>query len=150
MAARFTIYSLQFNKMSSMMGTSIHLPIIYLFQSVIPLLLNFQSLNGKNIYNGCCTLRIDFSKLPSLNVKYNNDKSRDYTNPTLPTGDTQVPVDAGGMGFGGMHAHNPYGIYTQMMHAVTRVYVPETHTDIPCDTDVWCCTQTHKHLDTII
>ncbi|CAD5126291.1 DgyrCDS14445 [Dimorphilus gyrociliatus] len=46
------------------------------------------SLNGQNIYGGCCTLRIDFSKLTSLNVKYNNDKSRDYTNPTLPSGDS--------------------------------------------------------------
>ncbi|CAH1774322.1 unnamed protein product [Owenia fusiformis] len=45
------------------------------------------SLNGQNIYNGCCQLKIDFSKLPSLNVKYNNDKSRDYTNPNLPTGE---------------------------------------------------------------
>jgi hnRNP-L/PTB/hephaestus splicing factor len=58
------------------------------------------SLNGQNIYNGCCTLRIDFSKLPSLNVKYNNDKSRDYTNPNLPTGDAAVPVEAA-LGFGG-------------------------------------------------
>jgi len=59
------------------------------------------SLNGQNIYNGCCTLRIDFSKLPSLNVKYNNDKSRDYTNPSLPSGDggPQMPMDSG-MGFG--------------------------------------------------
>ena len=54
-----------------------------------------QSLNGQNIYNGCCTLRIDFSKLQALNVKYNNDKSRDYTNPSLPTGDGAGP---------GMHA----------------------------------------------
>ncbi|XP_065203228.1 polypyrimidine tract-binding protein 2 isoform X3 [Planococcus citri] len=46
------------------------------------------SLDGQNIYNSCCTLRIEFSKLTSLNVKYNNDKSRDYTNPTLPNGDT--------------------------------------------------------------
>ena len=45
------------------------------------------SLDGQNIYNGCCTLRIEYSKLSNLNVKYNNDKSRDYTNPTLPTGD---------------------------------------------------------------
>ncbi len=52
----------------------------------------FQSLNGQNIYNGCCTLRIDFSKLPSLNVKYNNDKSRDYTNPNLPSGEG-MPLD---------------------------------------------------------
>lgn len=47
-----------------------------------------QSLDGQNIYNSCCTLRIEFSKLTSLNVKYNNDKSRDYTNPTLPNGET--------------------------------------------------------------
>ena len=60
-----------------------------------------QSLNGQNIYNGCCTLRIDFSKLPSLNVKYNNDKSRDYTNPSLPSGDgaPQMPMDSA-LGFG--------------------------------------------------
>ncbi len=45
------------------------------------------SLDGQNIYNACCTLRIEYSKLANLNVKYNNDKSRDYTNPTLPTGD---------------------------------------------------------------
>jgi len=45
------------------------------------------SLDGQNIYNACCMLRIEYSKLSNLNVKYNNDKSRDYTNPTLPTGD---------------------------------------------------------------
>ncbi|XP_076355114.1 polypyrimidine tract-binding protein 1-like isoform X13 [Tachypleus tridentatus] len=45
------------------------------------------SLDGQNIYNSCCTLRIDYSKLTNLNVKYNNDKSRDFTNPTLPIGD---------------------------------------------------------------
>ncbi|XP_051983947.1 polypyrimidine tract-binding protein 2-like isoform X2 [Xyrauchen texanus] len=51
------------------------------------------SLDGQNIYNSCCTLRIDFSKLVNLNVKYNNDKSRDYTRPELPAGDGQPPVD---------------------------------------------------------
>uniref|UniRef100_A0A8C0YRM1 Polypyrimidine tract binding protein 2b n=1 Tax=Cyprinus carpio carpio TaxID=630221 RepID=A0A8C0YRM1_CYPCA len=51
------------------------------------------SLDGQNIYNSCCTLRIDFSKLVNLNVKYNNDKSRDYTRPELPSGDGQPPVD---------------------------------------------------------
>lgn len=49
-----------------------------------------QSLDGQNIYNSCCTLRIDFSKLVNLNVKYNNDKSRDYTRPDLPTGDGET------------------------------------------------------------
>jgi len=48
------------------------------------------SLDGQNIYNGCCTLRIEYSKLSNLNVKYNNDKSRDYTNPGLPTGDHTI------------------------------------------------------------
>lgn len=46
-----------------------------------------MALDGQNIYNACCTLRIDFSKLTSLNVKYNNDKSRDFTRLDLPTGD---------------------------------------------------------------
>ena len=52
-----------------------------------------QSLDGQNIYNACCTLRISFSKLTSLNVKYNNDKSRDYTRPDLPTADSQQSLD---------------------------------------------------------
>merc|ERR1719270_1640786 len=50
------------------------------------------SLDGQNIYNNCCTLRIEYSKLSNLNVKYNNDKSRDYTNPSLPTGDPGLDV----------------------------------------------------------
>ncbi|XP_034951588.1 polypyrimidine tract-binding protein 1 isoform X1 [Chelonus insularis] len=57
------------------------------------------TLDGQNIYNSCCTLRIDFSKMQSLNVKYNNDKSRDYTNPTLPTGDPNL--DAASLALGG-------------------------------------------------
>lgn len=52
-----------------------------------------QALDGQNIYNACCTLRISYSKLTSLNVKYNNDKSRDYTRPDLPTGDSQPPLE---------------------------------------------------------
>ncbi|KAK4876346.1 hypothetical protein RN001_012768 [Aquatica leii] len=61
-----------------------------------------QSLDGQNIYNSCCTLRIDYSKMTSLNVKYNNDKSRDFTNPTLPSGDgdNQLATLGGGLGAG--------------------------------------------------
>lgn len=51
------------------------------------------SLDDQNIYNACCTLRIDFSKLTSLNVKCNNDKGRDYTPPALPSGDCQPSLD---------------------------------------------------------
>lgn len=53
-----------------------------------------QSLDGQNIYNACCTLRISFSRLTSLNVKYNNDKSRDYTRPDLPTGDGPASLES--------------------------------------------------------
>ena len=35
-------------------------------------------------------MRIEFSKLQSLNVKFNNEKSRDFTNPNIPSG--QEPV----------------------------------------------------------
>ncbi|XP_011050685.1 PREDICTED: polypyrimidine tract-binding protein 1 isoform X5 [Acromyrmex echinatior] len=62
----------------------------------LPLL---KSLDGQNVYNSCCTLRIDYSKMQNLNVKYNNDKSRDYTNPNLPTGDASL--DAASLALGG-------------------------------------------------
>lgn len=60
------------------------------------------SLDGQNIYNGCCTLRIDYSKLMQLNVRYNNDKSRDFTNPSLPSGDPGLDQ---AMAFGGGGTH---------------------------------------------
>lgn len=53
----------------------------------------FQALDGRNIYNACCTLHIDFSKLTSLKVKYNNEKSRDFTRFDLPASDAQLPLD---------------------------------------------------------
>ncbi|KAJ8270133.1 hypothetical protein GJAV_G00110720 [Gymnothorax javanicus] len=70
------------------------------------------SLDGQNIYNACCTLRISFSKLTSLNVKFNNDKSRDYTRPDLPTGDSQPPIEHQAMaafGAPGIISASPYG-----------------------------------------
>jgi polypyrimidine tract-binding protein 1 len=51
------------------------------------MLMFIKSLNGQNIYNGCCTLRVDYSKLDKLTVKYNNEKTWDFTNPNLPSGD---------------------------------------------------------------
>ncbi|NXF45395.1 PTBP3 protein, partial [Oceanites oceanicus] len=52
-----------------------------------------MTLDGQSIYTACCTLRIDFSKLISLKVKYNNDKSRDFTRLDLPSGDSQPPLE---------------------------------------------------------
>ncbi|XP_024072386.1 polypyrimidine tract-binding protein 3 isoform X1 [Trachemys scripta elegans] len=66
-----------------------------LLQYADPMNANYakMALDGQNIYNACCTLRIDFSKLTSLNVKYNNDKSRDFTRLDLPSGDGQPSLD---------------------------------------------------------
>uniref|UniRef100_A0A669BAT5 Polypyrimidine tract binding protein 1a n=1 Tax=Oreochromis niloticus TaxID=8128 RepID=A0A669BAT5_ORENI len=73
-----------------------------------------MSLDGQNIYNACCTLRISFSKLTSLNVKYNNDKSRDYTRPDLPTADSQPSIDhqamAAAFAAPGIISASPYGV----------------------------------------
>uniref|UniRef100_A0A2K5CAQ8 Polypyrimidine tract-binding protein 1 n=1 Tax=Aotus nancymaae TaxID=37293 RepID=A0A2K5CAQ8_AOTNA len=69
------------------------------------------SLDGQNIYNACCTLRIDFSKLTSLNVKYNNEKIQDYTCPDLPSGDSQPSLDqtmATAFGALGIISASPY------------------------------------------
>ena len=44
------------------------------------------SLDGQNIYDACCMLQIVYSKQSNLNIRYNNDKSWDYTNPNLPDG----------------------------------------------------------------
>ena len=54
-------------------------------------------LNGMNVYDGCCTLKIDYSKQESLSVKYNSDKSFDFTNQNLPQGpasDLDTPFDS--------------------------------------------------------
>ena len=33
------------------------------------------SLDGQSIYEDCCTLRINYSNLTNLNIRYNNDKN---------------------------------------------------------------------------
>ncbi|KRZ13465.1 Polypyrimidine tract-binding protein 1, partial [Trichinella zimbabwensis] len=48
------------------------------------------ALDGRALINGCCTMRIEFSKMTTLNVRYNNEKSRDFTNPNLPAGEAVV------------------------------------------------------------
>ncbi|XP_021283705.1 polypyrimidine tract-binding protein homolog 3 isoform X2 [Herrania umbratica] len=63
------------------------------------------SLQGRNIYDGCCQLDIQFSNLDELQVHYNNDRSRDFTNPNLPTeqkGRSSQPTGYGDVG--GMYA----------------------------------------------
>ncbi|KAK2950224.1 putative Heterogeneous nuclear ribonucleoprotein L [Blattamonas nauphoetae] len=46
-----------------------------------------DALDGREIYANCCLLKMVYStETQSLNVRYNNDKTRDFTNPNLPTG----------------------------------------------------------------
>ncbi|KAF7488369.1 Heterogeneous nuclear ribonucleoprotein L [Sarcoptes scabiei] len=42
-----------------------------------------QSLNGCDIYSGCCTLRVEYAKPSRLNVYKNDHESFDYTNSAL-------------------------------------------------------------------
>uniref|UniRef100_A0A672PWR1 Heterogeneous nuclear ribonucleoprotein L-like n=1 Tax=Sinocyclocheilus grahami TaxID=75366 RepID=A0A672PWR1_SINGR len=41
------------------------------------------SLNGADIYSGCCTLKIEYAKPTRLNVFKNDQDTWDYTNPSL-------------------------------------------------------------------
>jgi len=65
------------------------------FQELAAAIAAKASLDGQNIYVGCCTLRIQFSSLTNLEVKYNNEKSRDFTNPLLPSGSTTTSAATG-------------------------------------------------------
>jgi len=62
------------------------------------------ALHGQNVYNGCCNLRVESSKVPTVNVKFNNDRAWDFTNPNLPGGDGNMrnSSSGGNMGGGGM------------------------------------------------
>uniref|UniRef100_A0A8C8CF43 RRM domain-containing protein n=1 Tax=Oncorhynchus tshawytscha TaxID=74940 RepID=A0A8C8CF43_ONCTS len=44
------------------------------------------SLNGADIYSGCCTLKIEYAKPTRLNVFKNDQDTWDYTNPNLTGG----------------------------------------------------------------
>ncbi|BFZ16555.1 hypothetical protein BsWGS_19586 [Bradybaena similaris] len=92
------------------------------------------ALDGQNIYNGCNTLKIDYSKLSNLNVKYNNDKSRDFTRPDLPSGELNLDalsLGAPGYGIPGVHvgplggAFSGYGFSPAVLNAA-RIGLPLT------------------------
>ncbi|KAK9757345.1 hypothetical protein RND81_01G156300 [Saponaria officinalis] len=78
-------------------------------------------LQGRNIYDGCCQLDIQFSNLDELQVNYNNDRTRDFTNPDLPT-ESKGRSSQQGYGDGsGIYSHPTGGPvpFTQMgNHAV--------------------------------
>ncbi|KAL8625612.1 hypothetical protein ACOMHN_043887 [Nucella lapillus] len=88
------------------------------------------SLDNQNIYNGCNTLKIDYSKLTNLNVKYNNDKSRDFTRPDLPSGDPNIDQGMlggapGGFGLaGGMPGMGGFGMGGPGVFGAARMGMP--------------------------
>lgn len=65
------------------------------------------SLQGRTIYDGCCQLDIQFSNLKELQVNYNNERSRDFTNPSLPTEHTYRSSQSGYMDLESLHAFQP-------------------------------------------
>ncbi|KAM6542364.1 hypothetical protein CsatB_006811 [Cannabis sativa] len=67
------------------------------------------TLQGRNIYDGCCQLDIQFSNLDELQVNYNNERSRDFTNPNLPSEQKGRPSQPGYGDAGGMYGMQPSG-----------------------------------------
>jgi len=68
-------------------------------------------LNFADIYAGCCTLKIEFSRTETLNVTFNSDDTRDYTNPALPTREARPhggpPMMGGQWNGGGNGQYDP-------------------------------------------
>jgi len=68
-----------------------------------------ERFQGKNIYSGCNTLTIQYSNLPDVTIKGNTDRSYDFTNPGLPSGNpagdallaARYPKSPGQPAFGG-------------------------------------------------
>ncbi|KAK3021231.1 hypothetical protein RJ639_045132, partial [Escallonia herrerae] len=71
-----------------------------------------NSLQGRNIYDGCCQLDIQFSNLDELQVNYNNERSRDFTNPSLPSEQKGRPSQPGYGDAGGMYSLQGSGART--------------------------------------
>eukprot|EP00128_Syssomonas_multiformis_P012465 Colp12_sorted_trinity150504_noHs@1624 len=75
-----------------------------------------SSLNGADIYQGCCTLKVEYAKTESLHVRKNDDLTYDYTNPTPstnprpPRGGDRNPGNQGGANFrqGGYGGNNRF------------------------------------------
>ncbi|KAJ8447041.1 hypothetical protein Cgig2_033610 [Carnegiea gigantea] len=83
-----------------------------------------SALHGRNIYDGCCQLDIQYSNLTELQVNYNNDRSRfvDFTNPNLPTeqrGRSSQHGYGDGAGMLGIQAAGPVG-FSQVCFIVLK------------------------------
>ncbi|KAE7998230.1 hypothetical protein FH972_002795 [Carpinus fangiana] len=80
------------------------------YQSRQSALSAIDALQGRNIYDGCCQLDIQFSNLSELQVNYNNERSRDFTNPNLPSEQKGRSSQSGYGDVGSMYGLQPPGI----------------------------------------
>lgn len=68
------------------------------------------ALDGKEIYDRCCQLKIVFSRNDRLNVRVNNERSHDFTDNTLPTHPhPQGPAGGPAYAMGGWGATGGWG-----------------------------------------
>eukprot|EP00003_Mantamonas_plastica_P022536 TRINITY_DN385_c0_g1_i5.p1 TRINITY_DN385_c0_g1~~TRINITY_DN385_c0_g1_i5.p1 ORF type:complete len:619 (+),score=203.01 TRINITY_DN385_c0_g1_i5:1505-3361(+) len=71
------------------------------------------ALNGKDIYDGCNTLSLQYSPNQTLNVKANNERTRDFTNPNLPAHASMTDSSSGFPPVGGAMAGAGFGMPQQ-------------------------------------
>ncbi|XP_062148140.1 polypyrimidine tract-binding protein homolog 3-like [Alnus glutinosa] len=79
------------------------------YQSRQSALSAIDALQGRNVYDGCCQLDIQFSNLSELQVNYNNERSRDFTNPSLPSEQKGRSSQSGYGDVGSMYGLQPPG-----------------------------------------
>lgn len=77
-----------------------------------------DALQNQDIYSGCCTLKVDFSKTTKLNVRRNDANTWDFTvQPNLTAEATRQPLitqqNHGYDGAGGYSGHHSGGHYNQ-------------------------------------
>ncbi|KNA17164.1 hypothetical protein SOVF_082600 [Spinacia oleracea] len=68
-----------------------------------------SALHGRNVYDGCCQLDVQYSNLTELQVNFNNDRSRDFTNPNLPSEQRGRSSQSGYGDAGGMYPFQATG-----------------------------------------
>ncbi|KAF2076034.1 hypothetical protein CYY_002648 [Polysphondylium violaceum] len=100
------------------------------FQSLIQLQTSESAhLAKKNldglVVAGYFTLKVQFSSLTNLKIKYNNDKSRDFTNPGLPSGN-HIIGQSGAAASPTMGYHHALGAGNQYIMASTSPTPPPT------------------------
>nr|XP_032819955.1 heterogeneous nuclear ribonucleoprotein L-like isoform X2 [Petromyzon marinus] len=85
------------------------------------------SLNGADIYSGCCTLKIEYAKPTRLNVFKNDSETWDYTNANLGRQDDKRQRTPALLGD---HPNNAYGDYAEYNQGYqTEEYPPGTGYD---------------------